>query len=286
MSTTEKLIRKKLFQNEFLTQKLARFIGLPAIFFQNAPDDKSSGWDDMQYPRLVFVTDSADDSKRDYKKSLSVDIMCSAVNVMPEELEPHIKNALSGVFFTPEDGETFSAKWKSSQIFRDTVNDVLVLGMTVSFDIYEYPLQETSNPDPIISICNYAESWDNQLTVIGMSELPGIFVPERNKPAVWFSRGNKSISRQTNTVVWMDDEIIVHFFAPKLQDRMEWLEQFSQCIALAGELIMPDKSPMFVKQIKGNTDGDEISGQITISVQYGLLRRPAYAHTMISTKIK
>lgn len=286
MSTMETLIRKKLFQNDFLTAKLARFIGLPAIFFQNAPDDKSDRWENMQYPRLVFITDSAEDSKRDKRKFLSVDIMCTATDIMPEELEPHVRKALSGVFFTPKHGTTFSAKWKSSQVFRDTVSDMLILGMTVSFDIYEYPLLETGNPDPIIAICEFTKRWDSHLAVIGMSELPDIFTPSKDTPAVWFSKGSSSISRQTNTVVWMDDEIIVHFFSPELQDRIAWLTELCHTIALAGEIIMADKSPMFVKQIKGNANGDEISGQIVISVQYGVLRIPRYAHALINTKIQ
>ncbi len=286
MSTMETLIRRKLFQSEFLTAKLARFIGLPAIFFQNAPDDKSDGWENMQYPRLVFITDSAEDSKRDRKKFLSIDIMCAATDIMPEELEPHVQEALSGVFFTPKIGATFSAKWKSSQVFRDTVNDVLILGMTVSFDIYEYPLLETGNPDPIMAICEFAKEWDSHLAVIGISELPDIFIPSREKPAIWFSKGSSSISRQTNTVVWMDDEIIIHFFAPRLQDRIAWLTELCHTIALAGEVVMADRSPIFVKQIKGNSDGDEISGQIVVAVQYGLLRVPHYAHTLMNTKIQ
>ena len=280
MATIEALVRKRLVESAALSEKLATFGGMPAIFFQEAPDDKDEMWGDAQYPRIVFSADTFADPARDRRKVMFVDIACSMTGTPPEEIEPLVRDALAGVFFTPDVGETFSAKWKETQVFKETVGDrePLIVGMTVNFEIYEYPLLETCDPDPVIAICCYTEEWCGQFVVIGRAWLRGIFEPTRGRPAIYFSKGAASIDRETNTVVWMNAEIVVHLFAPSLHDRIAWLEQFSQSLALAGEITMLDGSPMFIQQIKGDAVGDELTGQLRISVQYGLLRRPIYAH--------
>ena len=280
MATIESLVRKRLLSRTELTEKLAVFGGMPAIVFQEAPDDKDESWGDAQYPRIVFSTDTFADGARDRRKVMFVDVMCSTTGTAPEEVEPLVREALAGVFFTPDVGETFSAKWKETQVFKETIGDrePMIVGMTVSFDIYEYPLLETSDPDPIIAACHYTEKWCARVVVIGRAWLRGIFEPTRERPAIYFSKGVTTVDRETNTVVWMNSEIIVHLFAPSLHDRIVWLEQFVQALSFAGEITMLDDSPMFIKQIKGDAAGDELTGQLRISVQYGLLRRPAYAH--------
>ena len=280
MATIEALIRKRLIGNAQLSEKLATFGAAPAIFCQEAPDDKDESWGDAQYPRIVFSADTFADPARDRRKVMFVDIACSTTGTPPEEIEPLVRKALSGVFFTPDVGETFSAKWKETQVFKETIGDrePLIVGMTVNFDIYEYLLFETSDPDPIVAACHYAEEWSKQVVVIGRAWLRGIYEPTRERPAIYFSRGNTAVDRETNAVVWMNTELVVHLFAPSVHDRIEWLEQFSHALALAGEITMPDGSPMFIKQLKGDVAGDELTGQLRIGVQYGLLRRPTYAH--------
>ena len=78
---------------------------------------------------------------------------------------------------------------------------------------------------------------------------------------------------------------MAHFFAPELKDRCEWIEQFAQQLALDTEVTMLDGSPMFIHNIKGNSASNELQGQLQIFVQYGLLRRPKYAHTMTQMRL-
>lgn len=287
MATVETLVRSVLIE-EGLGNMLAKFAGQPAIFYQEAPIDTAPEWGETQYPRIVFTADTFADAERGRRKSLSVDILCAATGPAPEEIEPFVREALAGVFFSPDDLETFSAKWRETQVFKENITgrEDMLFGMTVNFDIYEYPLLETSDPDPIMAICRYAQEWDENLSVIGASELPDIYKPTRDNPAVWFSRGSTSIDRQTNTVVWMNTDLIAHFFAPSLKDRIAWVEQFSQSLALDGRIIMLDKSPMFLQRLIGDAAGDEISGQLTIGVQFGILRRPDYSHTMMNAVLK
>lgn len=283
MATLEALIRQRLMTTSEIKERLAAYDGEPAIFLQEAPDDKQDGWGEAQYPRITFLMDTFSHPERDVMGSLSIDIACSETGCPPEDIEPHVRRALAGVFFTPDDGRTFSPKWRETQVFKATVGEqeALIIGMSLSFDVYEFPLMETSDPDPITAINCYAEEWDKQLTVIGKTELPGVYVPTRQNPAAWFHKASSSRDLETCSVVWMNAEIAVHFFAPALRARIEWLEQFSQSLALAGEVTMLDGSPMFIKGIKGNAGADETEGQIKLSVRYGILRKPKYAHTLM-----
>lgn len=215
--------------------------------------------------------------------ALAVDIICTEMGQPPEEIEPYVRQALEGVFFTPQGETTFSPKWRNTQVFREqsVIDKSYNIGMTLNFDIYEFPLLETSDPDPIAAINFYAQDWDKELAVIGRAELPEIFEPTRHSPVAYFRRVNTTIEKQTNTVVWLIGDLALHLFAPTLRDRVEWIEQFAQSLALAGEVTMLDGSPMFIRSIKGDAKADEVTGQLTIGVRYGLLRKPKYAHTMI-----
>ena len=215
--------------------------------------------------------------------ALAVDIICTEAGQPPEEIEPYVREALEGVFFTPKGETTFSPKWRNTQVFREqsAIDKSFNIGMTLNFDIYEFPLIETSDPDPIAAINFYAEEWDRDLSVIGRAELPEIFEPSRHNPVAYFRRVNTSVEKQTNTAVWLVGDLALHFFAPTLKDRAEWLEQFAQTLALAGEVTMLDGSPMFVRSIRGDAKADEVTGQLTIGVRYGLLRKPKYEHTLI-----
>ena len=287
MAALESLIRKRLMTNSSLAEKLATFGEEPAIFLQEAPDDTAEGWGDSQYPRLVFLMDTFADAERNVMGGLSVDVICAETGYSPEDIEPHVREALAGVFFTPEDGRTFSPKWKETTVFKTTVGEqeALILGMSVIFDVYEFPLAETSDPDPIAAINRYAEKWSRDVTVIGKAELSDIYLPSCQNPAMYFRTSGFERELETCSVVWVKSRIAAHLFAPNLQDRMAWLKEFSQDLGLAGEITMLDGSPMFIQRIQGDAKADEVTGQLTLHVRYGLLRRPVYAHTMIDLKL-
>ena len=283
------LIRQKLLTNNQIAIRLAVYGEKPAIFFQSVPDDNAELWTSIaQYPRIVLSMDMFSNAERNTMGVLSVDIICTEAGLPPEEIEPYVRQALEGVFFTPKGDTTFSPKWRNTQVFREgSVTDKSFnIGMTLNFDIYEFPLLETSDPDPIAAINLYAQNWDKELVVIGKAELPKIFEPTRHSPVAYFRRVSMNIEKQTNTVVWLTGDLVMHLFAPTLRDRSEWLEQFSQSLSIDGEVTMLDDSPMFIRNVKGNSKADEVTGQLTISVRYGLLRKPNYAHTMMRANWK
>lgn len=278
------LIRQRLLAINQIAIRLAVYADKPAIFFQSVPDDNSKAWTSIaQYPRIVLSMDVFANAERNIMGALTVDIICTEIGTPPEEIEPYVRQALEGVFFTPKGDTTFSPKWRNTQVFREnnSTDKSFNIGMTLNFDIYEFPFLETSDPDPIAAINFYAKAWDKHLVVIGKAELPEIFEPTRQSPVAYFRCVSENVDRQTNTVVWITGDLVLHLFAPNLRDRMEWLEQFAQSLSLDGEVTMLDGSPMFIRNVKRDSRADEVTGQLTIGVRYGLLRKPNYAHTMM-----
>lgn len=287
METMQSLIRRRLCETEKLVTLLTTYDAEPAIFYQTAPDDTEPAWNTEQYPRIVFLTDLHALAERNAAGQLEVDILCTEAGVPPEKLAHLVRDTLSGVFFAPQRGNIFSLTWRNFQTFHleKTAQTPLVVGITVVFDIIEFPNLETSDPDPVAAINRYACEFDKHVTVIGTAPIHRFFVPTRTHPAAYFRKLSSSINRQTNTVVWLDVVLVAHFFAPTLKDRCEWIEQFAQRLALDGEVTMLDGSPMLLQSIKGNAANDELQGQLQLTVQYGLLRRPIYAHPMSGIRI-
>lgn len=289
MAGTNELIRRRLVESDALTAKLTTYAGGPAIFYQTAAADKDDGWDGAeQYPRLEFQVEQHAEAEHDTAGKLHIDITCSETGTPPEEIEPLVRKALAGVFFYPEEGAPFAIAWDTSQTFQaqSAQQQVpLLIGITVDFDLVAFPDLETSDPDPIAAINRYAQEWDRALALVTKTEGIDYLIPTRETPAAYFRRLNSTVDRMTNTVTWINAVLCVHFFAPELKDRCEWLEQFAQSLALDTEVPMLDGSPMFIRGIKGDATADELQGQLQLSVQYGLLRRPKYAHTAMAMRL-
>ena len=286
----EMLIRQRLLDTPALTTMLSTFEtdmgGIPAIFYQKAPEDIQ--WQgDVQYPKVVFSIDKFDNAERGTMGVLTVEIICSETSTEPEEIENAVRDTLEGVFFTPSEGETFSTKWRETSLIQEAVSDreVLVNGALMNFDVYEYPSVKTSDPDPIAALNRYAVNWDKRLVVIGETELPPFFSPTRDNPAIYFSNRSLKGVLQKNTDILIDGVIMVHIFAPKLRDRLEWLAEFHHCLLFDGEVELLDGSPMFIQRTEHDFAADEIRGQLRLEVYYGLLRKPEYAHTLENVSI-
>lgn len=284
MATLEELIRRRLVEDEALSKLLARYGDTPAVFHQSAPDDTAREWGQgkRQYPRIEFDVDLQANPERQTSGELAVHVVCEATGRAPEEVVPLIRAALSDVFLRPIHHSAMSLAWARTESFEmhQRADARMLLGASVFFDLYEFPTQITSDPDPVAAIHAYAKQFDRAVVVVGEEEMPDFFRPTRERSAVYFRVVESEIDEQTNTVVWMRAVLAAHFFAPDISDRATWIRAFTDRLALDGEVTMLDRSPMFVLNIRGDAARDEQSGQLRISVRYGLLRRPQYAHTL------
>lgn len=283
--TLEDLIYARLTAAKPLKEKLTQFEKAPAVFYQMAPSDKEAGWKGKrEYPRIAYVVDMQTNPERQTSGVLTLDIWCDETGIPPEELEPDIRAALCDVFLQPDEGPPFSLAWVSTNAFEERNQakpNTLVVGATVTFDVFAFPTQITTDPDPILAINEFVKDWAPGAVVIGKDTIESFYTATTERPAFYFRLLNLQSSQETNTVAWMNGTIAGHIFAAP-EGRLQWLKALTDALAIRGEVTMLDTSPMFLQTIKADSSADRLTtGQIRLYVRFGILRRPEYAHTLM-----
>lgn len=275
--TFEELIYSRLIGNDGIASRTARYSGAPAVFFQRAPDDTAIGWNDgKQCPRLGYAVDFRANPERKTSGILAVNIFCDHDGIQPEELEPYVREALCGVFLTPENSFPYSLSWASSEAFEwersgEGHTDTLFQGTTMLFDVYAFPLQTTVDPDPVLAMNAYVRDQLPESVVIGDSTIPDVLEPEPDHPVFYFREESSETAEETNTVVWVHASLACHIFAGGREN--VWIHALSNRLRLQGEVTMLDNSPMFFRNVQTDSAAAALStGQLRLLVRYGLLR--------------
>ncbi len=215
---------------------------------------------------------------------LTLNIWCSEQCAPPEDLEPEVRAAMRDVFMQPDESPPYSLAWVRSDAFegRSQANPAtLVNGITVLFDLFAFPVQETTDPDPILAINEYVKQWAPDALVIGKDTLERFQIATTDQPIFYFRLASLQLQRETNTVAWMDGMIAGYIYAPE-ETRLKWLKALVDVLSLDGEVTMLDTSPMFLRGIKADSAADPLTvGQLRLQIRFGLLRRPKYAHTLM-----
>ena len=283
--TLEDLIYTRLSDPDGPAAKLARYGEAPASFYQAAPEDTAAGWDGKrQYPRIDYTVDMQANPERQSCGVLTLNIWCSEQCAPPEDLEPEVRAMMREVFMQPDESPPYSLAWVRSDAFegRSQANPAtLVNGITVLFDLFAFPVQETTDPDPILAINEYVKQWAPDALVIGKDTLEGFQIATTDQPIFYFRLASLQLQRETNTVAWMDGMIAGYIYAPE-ETRLKWLKALVDVLSLDGEVTMLDTSPMFLRGIKADSAADPLTvGQLRLQIRFGLLRRPKYAHTLM-----
>lgn len=283
--TLEDLIYTRLSDPDGPAAKLARYGEAPAIFYQAAPEDTAAGWDGKrQYPRIDYTVDMQANPERQSCGVLTLNIWCSEQCAPPEDLEPEVRAMMREVFMHPDESPPYSLAWVRSDAFegRSQANPAtLVNGITVLFDLFAFPVQETTDPDPILAINEYVKQWAPDALVIGKDTLERFQIATTDQPIFYFRLASLQLQRETNTVAWMDGMIAGYIYAPE-ETRLKWLKALVDVLSLDGEVTMLDTSPMFLRGIKADSAADPLTvGQLRLQIRFGLLRRPKYAHTLM-----
>lgn len=270
----ETIISKYLSEKLKKEDKLAVYLDKPAVFNKFVPDDMDENWKDgVQYPRCVFDLNMQADAERKISGQLFVDVMCENENtsVQPEELEEFMRTVIDGCFFSKTD-LTISAQWRTSDDF--TENDKKVSGITLTFDILAYPVQETEYPDPIHAVNLWLETLYQKAKVIGRSTLPEVWKPTDDSPAIYCRLSNLGEGRMKSTaaVTWIGATMRVNVMAPSERVRSTISKQSIQILTNATRLMLNDGSPMLIDSVTGNMTADPMrEGQIQIKATYGVL---------------
>ena len=282
------LIRRRLTSNEVLTGLLAKaftdYGEEPAIFYQRPPVDTDTP--ESLYPQIILTTDKYSDAQKGVAGQVIVDIITAQLEEVspPEPIERLVRQSLENVFFRGE--EIFSLKWKTTEIFSEPASEKLPLiyGATMTFDLYEWPSAETSTPDPIEALNFWVSATIPDLMVIGATEFEEFFEPTRERPAIYFDIERQRLTELKTTAVFLDVWINIHIFAPTIRARREWLTAIHEELLLIKGVWLSDDSPMRLIDSEYDWTRTETEGQIQMKFNYGIMRKPRYAHTVTEIK--
>lgn len=261
----EKLIRKRLLLNRDLCRILAGLDNEPAIFYAKAPDDVAM---EINYPQVILSSEKFTDAIHGVAGLLTIEIICTQATLTPEPIEKLIRQSLEGVFFHGK--EIFLLKWAKSETYTEPSSEHLaaVIGMEVTFEIREFPCAETSTPDAIQGL----NDWAKEVFVVGKSDFDDFFVPTREKPAVYFEATAEKMTGQQAAVAWVEAQVRGHVFAPTVRARREWLTILNRKLMTLKAIPLGDGTPLRIVGTEADFTADELSGQLKITCDFGVPR--------------
>jgi hypothetical protein len=282
--TLEELVYARLLQNEKMKDSMAEYDKKPAVFLQRAPDDTSPGWGKEQYPRAEYTVDMTADPERHSSGVVSVHIYSSESGKPPEDIAPAVRDALCDIVIQADDG-TYCITWDRTELFEleERVSSVgpntFVNGCSLSFLLIAFPAQATKAPDPALSMQAFLKELEPDAIVINKDDFGSFYEPSSQCPAFYVRISTYRTDRQTYALTWMDCTVSIHVIAPTPESRSGWARYLADCLNMAGEVTMPDGSPMLVSEVTVDNAADYLTrGQVSVKAQYAVtnFRENAY----------
>lgn len=270
-----------LSQDEVLAGLLSKYESNPAIFYQLVPADSDEGWDEIQYPRILFDIDTETNPERKNAGVLMITVTCrSNSDVQPEPIVKRILQLLDGCFLTTGDGYTAAASWQRTDGFcADKSMQDYIFGSEMTFDLLDFPQQIMVGMDPISLMNAWTKEQYPNAKVINLDSLDSIWRPTDDMPAIYWRLSNVSNDAQmmrydTYMVTWMRAVMQCHVLAPSTGTRSNIIKEIAEALHQARQLPFPDQSPLLIQQIAGNTGASPLRvGQLTLNGTYGVLRQ-------------
>jgi hypothetical protein len=236
------------------------------------------------------------DPERKVSGIMSVNIWCTAESAAtPEDIEKRLVELISGTFYTDSDNSTVCAVWNRSDAFdfegrtADGSNTAPeVFGITVLFDLTEFPEQITTDPDPVQGLNLWTKKHFPAMTVIAHDNMPPVWKPANENPAVyWRFEGISADAKLSSYAVnWYSGQFAAHIIAQNVTERNRWTKAVIEAVQLRGEIVLVSGSPMLAKQIAVRHNADPLrEGQLLLTGQYGVLaqRRREYAQIPLNS---
>lgn len=271
------LIYRAMLESDALCGPLARFSGRPAVFYGQAPADNKPGWAPQHYPMIVYSSDERYNPEHKAAGTMTADIF--ATDKMPvgaEDIAPVLVDLLSGIFLTGE-GATICILWNRTDSFQQRASyetEPVISGETVSFDVLQFPPQDTANPDPVLTVNRWCKAVLPAGIFIDFDSLPWNMRPADDAPAIYWRAASMGYAGKASYAVsWMETQLVAHVFAPSPAARQRWIRRIVDRMTIDGEILMPDGSPMLINRIACNAQADPMQqGQLTVTVTFGVLR--------------
>lgn len=278
------LLIEQVRADEQLAGMLATFKKNPAFFYQKSPSDTAKGWKGgTNYPRADYTVDMRSDPERKKAGTLTINIWCSTQSAaMPEDIEARIVEIINGTFYTANGSDTVCAVWSGSEAFdfegkgEGISREPEIFGVTVLFDLLAFPVQITTDPDPTEGLIAFTKRNFPAVTVISADKTAPIFKPTDEHPAIYWRFIGSTTAAQNFSVSWFNGAFAAHIIASTIAERNRWIKAITETMQAAGEVILPDGSPMFINRLEIRHDSDPLrEGQLAVTGQYGVLTAKA-----------
>jgi hypothetical protein len=260
---------------------LTQYSGKPAFFYQKSPSDTDGGWTKPCYPRADYNIDMRYDPERKAAGVLTVNVWCTTESAaMPEDIEKRLAALIGGTFYRGREDTETCAVWNRSDAFvfeaPTSINKITapeVIGVTLLFDLMEFPAQITTGSDPIQGLNSWTQANFPGAVIIAHDDAPPVWKPTDARPAVyWRFIGADADSRQTYAVNWYNGQFAAHVIAGGVTERNRWLKAIAERAQVDGEVLLTDGSPMFIKHIAIQHGADPLrDGQLILMGRYGVL---------------
>lgn len=157
----------------------------------------------------------------------------------------------------------------------------LLIGSEIRFDIMEYPLQETTDPDPIMAMARYIKNLYPDSIVVEVDRMADETEASKEAPVFYCRLTELEKLEETNNCVWTNGKIAISLLCPDSSTRLKMAAAVFNSLSLDGEVTMLDDSPMFMERLTANLKSDYLKdGQIFVTGRYGLLRYKAVGYPL------
>ena len=199
---------------------------------------------------------------------------------MPEDIEKRLRELIGGTFYSVDSQAAVCAVWNRSDAFSFEINSnnstnngqPEIFGVTLLFELMEFPIQVTTDPDPIQGANEWTKTYFPKLMIIGRDNFPPIWKPTDECPAVYWRFVGYDTDRESYAASWLIGQFAVHIISDSVEERNKWLKAIAERLQADGEIILRDSSPMFIKQVEIKHNSDPLrEGQLVLSGQYGVL---------------
>lgn len=297
MPVLDGLLKDQVRGDPDIAGMLTRYNGSPAFFYQKSPQDTDAGWTKPCFPRVDYNVDMRYDPERKVSGAMTVNIWCTAESAaMPEDIERRLIELINGTFYTNRQSATLCAVWNRSDAFAyempanvggNTAPEVI--GITLTFDLLEFPEQLTTDPDPVQGLNLWVRDNFPGMNVINLDNTLPVWKPTDENPAIyWRFEGTATGDQQSYAVTWYNGTFAAHVIAQSVTERNRWTKAIIERLQRDGEVLLADSSPMFAKRIEIRHNADPLrEGQLLLLGQYGVLeqQRKEYAQPPLNNAI-
>jgi hypothetical protein len=274
------LLKDQIRGDHQIAGMLAAYKGKPAFFYQKSPADTDRGWTKPCYPRADYNIDMRYDPERKTSGALTINVWCtSECEAMPEDIEKRFTELVGGTFYTDKERATVCAIWNRSDAFafesagaglNNTAPEVF--GVTMLFDLTEFPEQVTTDPDPILALNAWTRRNFPGMTIIAYDDTLPVWRPTDANPAVYWRFERAENDLRSYAVNWYNGHFAAHIIADTVKERNGWIKAITEAIMVEGEILLTDESPMFAKQVAIRHGADPLrEGQMQLTGRYGVL---------------